>query len=234
MALNAKPAKGYTIGTTEWTENVTALANFCKNAGYSDEAIAGMLGNAQAESGMNPWRWQNDTVNYSKGYGLFQYTPASGYINGYGKTNSYYAPNLSVTTVTGGANALDGYAQIGVLETSGKYLSGSVRDNLLLPYVPDCKSYGTLSTFKTVSDVEKATYLWLGYFEFPGWWRDQEDVDDNFDVRKAAAQAVYDLIAGTEPTPEPEPEPTPTPTPTPTPMSTRASMPIYFYLRRRR
>lgn len=233
MPLNAKPSEGYTFKGTEWTENVRALSNFCQRAGYSNEAIAGMLGNANSESGMNPWRWQGDTVNYNKGYGLFQYTPASGYINGYGKTNSYYAPNLSVTTTTGGANALDGYAQIGVIAASGKYFGGGVRDSLLSSYVPDCTNYKTLDTFKTVSDVESATYLWLGYFEMPGWWQSQSDVKDNFQTRLDAANAVYEIISGTEPEPEPEPEPTPTPTPTPTPVKTRASMPIYFYLRRR-
>ena len=43
-----------------------------------------MMGNAYGESGWNPWRWQNDTYNVNNGYGLFQYTPASGYLNVYG------------------------------------------------------------------------------------------------------------------------------------------------------
>lgn len=41
-------------------------------------AIAGMLGNAQRESAINPGLWQNlDEGNYSLGFGLFQWTPAT-------------------------------------------------------------------------------------------------------------------------------------------------------------
>lgn len=50
--------------------------------GWSLNAIAGILGNMQAESSINPGRWQSDNVgNMSGGYGLVQWTPASGYIN---------------------------------------------------------------------------------------------------------------------------------------------------------
>lgn len=39
-----------------------------------------MLGNMQAESSLNPGRWQNDTINSSSlGYGLVQWTPSTKY-----------------------------------------------------------------------------------------------------------------------------------------------------------
>ena len=45
-------------------------------------AVCGMLGNMQAESAINPGRWQGDHVgNMSGGYGLVQWTPATKYIN---------------------------------------------------------------------------------------------------------------------------------------------------------
>lgn len=47
---------------------------------WSDNAIAGILGNIQSESSINPGRWQSDDIgNSSGGYGLVQWTPASKY-----------------------------------------------------------------------------------------------------------------------------------------------------------
>lgn len=50
--------------------------------GWTPQAIAGLLGNAQHESSINPGRWQSDSVgSLSSGYGLVQWTPAENYIN---------------------------------------------------------------------------------------------------------------------------------------------------------
>ena len=50
--------------------------------GWTPQAIAGLLGNAQHESSINPGRWQSDSVgSLSSGYGLLQWTPATNYIN---------------------------------------------------------------------------------------------------------------------------------------------------------
>lgn len=43
-------------------------------------ATAAMMGNAQLESTVNPGIWQDLTVNYDAGYGLFQWTKARYYI----------------------------------------------------------------------------------------------------------------------------------------------------------
>ena len=48
--------------------------------GWTPEAIAGLLGNIQHESGINPGRWQSDNVgNVSSGYSLTQWTPSTKY-----------------------------------------------------------------------------------------------------------------------------------------------------------
>lgn len=234
MALHAKPSGGYTIGSDDWNGNVKSLWAFCHNQGYTEEAFAGMIGNACAESGLNPWRWQSDKVNYSNGYGLFQYTPASGYINIYGRTSTYFAPNLSTTETTSSARVTDAYAQIDCISASGKYVSGTRRNNLLLPYVSDCTDYNTIDTFKTVTSVEKATYLWLGYFECPGWWLNQKNVSSNFEYRKSAADSVYNLITGSTADEPDEPIPSDPDNPTPNvPVSQTHKMPIYMMIRRR-
>lgn len=205
MSLHAKPRGAYSIGSTEWNENISALWGFCHSQGFSEAAFSGMMGNAQNEGGMNPWRWQGDSVRYSGGYGLFQYTPARGYINSYGPGLSYYAPNLSTSYVTSGAQATDGYAQILAISASGKYGGGGVRDRLIAPYVSDYSNYKTLAGFKTCNDVRKATYLWLGYFECPGWWLNQSNVSGNAKGRLDAADTVFKTITGTAP-PPPDPD----------------------------
>lgn len=65
MKVNAKYIYSYFV-RYNWTLN----------------AIAGMLGNMQVESTLNPGRWQSDNVgNTSGGYGLVQWTPATNLFN---------------------------------------------------------------------------------------------------------------------------------------------------------
>lgn len=62
--------------------NATYIYKFLSNEGWTKNAIAGMLGNMQAESSLNPGRWQSENVgNTSGGYGLVQWTPATNYLN---------------------------------------------------------------------------------------------------------------------------------------------------------
>ena len=56
--------------------NATYIYKFFTNQGWTVNAIAGMIGNMQAESALNPGRWQSEDVgNTSGGYGLVQWTP---------------------------------------------------------------------------------------------------------------------------------------------------------------
>lgn len=47
--------------------------------GWTAEAVAGMLGNMETESKINPGIWQNLTVEASNGFGLVQWTPSTKY-----------------------------------------------------------------------------------------------------------------------------------------------------------
>lgn len=60
--------------------NARYIYKYLKDKGWSANAIYAILGNMEAESKINPGRWEvsNDT---SKGYGLTQWTPATKYIN---------------------------------------------------------------------------------------------------------------------------------------------------------
>lgn len=63
-------------------QNAYYICDYFKDHGWTLNAIAGILGNMEAESTINPGRWQNDDVgNTSGGYGLVQWTPATNYID---------------------------------------------------------------------------------------------------------------------------------------------------------
>ena len=71
----------YSRNDPEAQENVLKMLSILAPLGWTINAVAALAGNQYAESGFNPWRWESDTVNTSRGYGLFQYTPATKYID---------------------------------------------------------------------------------------------------------------------------------------------------------
>lgn len=213
MAWNAKPSGPYTVGSAEWVDNLTMIRALC--SGWADAAIAGMVGNMQHESGLNPWRWQNDTVNpqYENGYGLPQFTPASGYINLSGTS-----PNLSTSTVTAGASPDDGTRQMQAINNDelSKWVRGCWRDywspvtySQLYAYRAQIlNTWGdglhiSMSQFKACTDVDAAAFIWLACYEGPA--------EPNYAVRKNTAEYIYTNYMGgvIPPTPDPPTPPTP-------------------------
>lgn len=123
----------------EYPGGATSLTWISKNAYLTDEemannaycfysymynyatlsAIAGMLGNMQRESTINPGIWQNlDEGNYDLGFGLVQWTPATNYTdwataNGYeiGDGNGQCQWLITQTVPTGQWIATDTYPQ---------------------------------------------------------------------------------------------------------------------------
>ena len=62
--------------------NAKYIYECLKDKGWTLNAVAGMLGNMQRESTLNPGIWQNNDVgNTTGGYGLVQWTPATKYID---------------------------------------------------------------------------------------------------------------------------------------------------------
>lgn len=219
MSWYAKPSGAYAMSSREGTENVYEIAAYFNVAAYTLEATAGIIGNIDNEGGLNPWRWQSDSYNLSGGYGLFQFTPASGYIDG-ARSLPNYAPNLSTSTTTPGANPNDGAAQLRAFSTDllGKWT----------PYWWDAWGTGadfqnwnrikrqffdgnppTMAQFSKMTDVNDAAFTFMVCFERPRYL--------NPSVRYASAGRAYQIISGRPPKPTP---------------SQRKSMPIYFYLRR--
>lgn len=64
---------------SEMTENANYIYSFLSARGWTKESIAGMLGNMETESTINPGRWQNDFEHPSNGFGLVQWTPSTNY-----------------------------------------------------------------------------------------------------------------------------------------------------------
>lgn len=84
------------LGDAKRKVNATYIYKALTAAGWTLNAIAGLLGNMQAESTINPGRWQSDNPNPSTtsgvGYSLCQWTPYTKYTN-WCSSNGYSDPS---------------------------------------------------------------------------------------------------------------------------------------------
>lgn len=198
MSWHAKPSGGYSIGSAEWNENVDAIHGTLLGLGFTVECIAGIIGNMQAESGLNPWRWQSDRVSESGGYGLVQFTPASGYLALAGTM-----ANRSTSSITSGASPDDGTRQLQAFynDELGKWSRGAWRPywskvtySSLYSYSRELlRKYGdgehiTLEQFARVNVVQDACFLFLACYEGPAV--------PNYTPRLDTAHIAYEYLAG--------------------------------------
>lgn len=66
------------IGSAGMSNNAAIIRTYFTDFGWTINSISAIVGNMQAESGVNPGRWENDNVgNLSGGFGLVQWTPAT-------------------------------------------------------------------------------------------------------------------------------------------------------------
>jgi murein DD-endopeptidase MepM/ murein hydrolase activator NlpD len=78
----------------EMTVNADYILSFLLSRGWTKNAVAGMLGNMETESTINPAIWQSlDYGNMSGGFGLVQWTPASKYTD-WADANGYVWENI--------------------------------------------------------------------------------------------------------------------------------------------
>lgn len=87
-------AKSGGLTQEEMEHNARIVIDIYRNAGFNDKTIAGILGNMQAESSINPQREEVD----GSGYGLVQWTPQSVLID--------HARNIGLTDYTNGDTQL--------------------------------------------------------------------------------------------------------------------------------
>lgn len=176
----AKPSGGYGINSTAGTNNILRIYDYFHAEGYEKNAILGILGNVYGESALNPWLWENNTVSYSHGYGLFQFTPASEYINATWLPN--HAPNESTSTTTAGADPDDALGQLYAMvhDSFGKWVGYCWRSYWSSSDYPDLyakrgyilNTYGSgtylsMSQFKTIYDYSDACFAFLACYEGP-------------------------------------------------------------------
>lgn len=64
---------------SEKAHNVDNIYNFFRRRGWTIEAMAGMLGNIEYESYINPGQWETGHAIYKGGFGLVQWTPYTKY-----------------------------------------------------------------------------------------------------------------------------------------------------------
>ena len=201
MARNwhAKPSGGYSLDTTAAKDNCKAAYDYLQPLGYTREAIVGIMANAAAESAMNPWRWEGDTVRYGYGYGLFQFTPAREYINHSGIPN--HAPNLSVSSTTSGASPNDAKGQLYVVhhDTLGKwqpwnwrsYWDSSEYSGLYSMHSRILREWGSggqlsRSQFRRITDYHDATFAFMACYEGPAV--------PNYYTRNSYAITIWNIL----------------------------------------
>lgn len=69
------------LSQSEMENNATIIWNYLGSKGWTLNAVSAILGNMQSESTINPNIWESLAVDYSRGYGLVQWTPATKYID---------------------------------------------------------------------------------------------------------------------------------------------------------
>lgn len=67
------------LSTGEMQNNAQIIFSTLTGIGWTKNAVAGMLGNMQVESTINPGIWQNLNPNPSLGWGLVQWTPSTNF-----------------------------------------------------------------------------------------------------------------------------------------------------------
>lgn len=162
MSWHAKKTYGYLRSSQEAEDNAKMVLDTLAPLGWGKAAVCAALGNFEAESGYNPWRWQSETIlpvgdgrigivcgnNTAHAYGIFQSDPAANYIYR-GSGYPGYAPNYA--DQTGDPN--DGTAQMHYLNwVCENYSDGSCGgwNETYLDAIP-------FATFKAQADLSNYT-----------------------------------------------------------------------------
>lgn len=166
--------------------NATYIYSYLSSKGWTANSIAALLGNMEAESTINPGRWQSDRVggdSSGHGYSLVQWTPYTKYTNWCSEK---------------------GYSDPSEMDSALARVIYEVENNI--------QWYGTgnysgMSFEEFATSSEAVSYLAVGFllcYERPA---DQSQSVQNY--RSSLAEAWYKYITGVEPTPPTPPTPTP-------------------------
>lgn len=225
MAWHCQDYGGFVKETQEAHDNATMVMSILGgNLHWGMAAVCAALGNFDAESEYNPWRWQYDTRipygdsrigvvcgrNTAHAYGIFQSDPAANYIYR-GQNYSGYAPNYSDQP----GSPSDGTAQMYYLDwVCSNYTDGSCggwRENYgsSIPFAT-FKAQATPSTY-TIAELTKIFHD--GYERSATW-------SSSSTRRINAAQYWWDYFSQQPPVP-------------PIPPTPRTRMPLWMMCRKK-
>ena len=199
-----KHTGAYSRTSYEAQDNAVMAYKVLNARGWTLQAVSGLLGNIEQESGYNPWRWQSDDILSSSdteamqssahGYGLLQYTPASKYnLSTYASGLQGFGPNYS--DVSGSAN--DGTAQLIFCDTTEGYY-------------PTTQYPMSFSEYKhSILSAADLAEVWLYNYERP------LDPSATVAARRAAALYWYDILKNVD-------------------LRTRKGLPVWMMLRNSR
>lgn len=151
------------LSTGEMQNNAQIIFKTLLTKGWTENAIAGVLGNMQKESTINPGIWQNLNPNPSLGWGLVQWTPSTNFTdwaaaNGYAN-DSGDAQLIWIDTVTTSVGQWIPTAQYN--ETFGEF-KGSTQTP---EYLADC----FLKNFERPSEIDQPDRQRYARYWFD-WW----------------------------------------------------------------
>lgn len=170
------------LSQSQMENNVNCLMEFFQPAGWSVNAISALAGNMEAESTINPGRWQSDDVgNLAGGFGLVQWTPATNvrdwiqsYLGSTDYTNGVYQCQRIIYELDNGlqyyptTNYPETFTQFSVSTKSPGYLAKAFLLNYERPadQSPEMQAYrASLAekwyTFITGQPAPKSTPAWL-------------------------------------------------------------------------
>lgn len=164
------------LSAAQQENNATIIAQYFRGIGWTDNAIAAMLGNMDVESnGLNPGQFQAGFAMYTQngGFGLVQWTPRTKYSDWAG---SDWATNYDKQ----------------LYRIKYEYDNPSVQ----WQWRPGYERYISFYEFATGNDsVYFLTGAWLYYYEGPA------DPQASISYRRSRAEHWYTYITGVPPTP---------------------------------
>lgn len=168
----------YYLSQSEMENNASLIYTEFSGYGWTDNAIAAILGNMQAESTINPQLYESLIVDNTRGYGLTQWTPATKLIEWCEQNNFDYTDGGSQLNriVHELQNNLQWFRnqKAPIKEPPVTFLEWAYTESLSLK---ECTNY----------------FLW--YYEHPA-----ETLQP---LRLEYAKAWYKYITGSEPPPQP-------------------------------
>lgn len=143
----------------EQYDNAVLIHAYLQNEGWTDAAIAGLLGNMQNESTINPGLWEGRIpLNVNHGYGLVQWTPAIDKYYGY---------------------AVDHNIDINDADINGPAQLAYLIDTHVNEYYPTSAWPQTWNEFITMTDPEDAASVFMHNYERPGSYQHEQERRDH-------------------------------------------------------